>query len=118
VERAGGLRRGDIAFLLTGHAGRQGTPEYGHRASLTAGAMECLVECGVKLVGTDLAGLEGPLTPGHLDCHLVLLGNDIPYIENLANLRALSAPRCFVCALPIPMQGLDAFPLRVIAFEG
>ena len=116
-ERAGGVRQGDIAFLLTGYAGRQGTPEYDHRPSLTAGAMEYLVERGVKLVGTDLSGLEGPLTPGHLECHLVLLGNDIPFIENLTNLAALSTARPFVCALPIPVRGLDAFPLRVIAFE-
>ncbi len=79
--------------------------------------MGALVERGVKLVGTDLAGLEGPLTPGHLDCHLALLERDIPFIENLANLTALSRSRVFVCALPIPVRGLDAFPLRVIAFE-
>lgn len=117
AERAGGVRRGDIAFLLTGYAGRQGTPEYEHRPSLTAGAMGFLVERGMKLVGTDLSGLEGPLTPGHLDCHLALLGRDIPFIENLANLPALSRSRVFVCALPIAVRGLDAFPLRVIAFE-
>ncbi len=117
AERAGGLRAGDIALLLTGYAGRQGTPEFEHRPSLTAEAMGALVERGVKLVGTDLAGLEGPRTPGHLDCHLALLERDIPFIENLANLTALSRSRVFVCALPIPVRGLDAFPLRVIAFE-
>jgi arylformamidase len=117
AERAGGLRRGDIAFLLTGYADRRTTPEYDHRPSLLAEAMTYLVEAGVKLVGTDLSGLEGPLTPGHLDCHLALLGSDIPFIENVANLGALSRPRVFVCALPIPVQGLDAFPLRIVAFE-
>ena len=117
AARAGGLRRGDIVFLLTGYAGRQETPEYEHRPSLLAGAMDYLVERGVKLVGTDLAGLEGPLTPGHLDCHLALLGRDIPFIENVANLGALSRSRVFVCALPIPVRGLDAFPLRIVAFE-
>lgn len=117
AARAGGLRPGDIAFLLTGYAGKQGTPEYEHRPSLLAGAMDYLVEQGVKLVGTDLSGLEGPLTPGHLACHLALLGRDIPFIENVGNLGALSRSRVFVCALPIPVQGLDAFPLRIIAFE-
>lgn len=117
AEAAGGIRRDDIVFLRTGFATRRDAPEYAHRPSLTAGAMAYLVEQGVKLVGTDLSGLEGPLTPGHLDCHLVLLGHDIPFIENLANLDALSRPRVFVCALPIPVAGLDAFPLRVVAFE-
>jgi arylformamidase len=117
IAAAGGIKQGDIALLRTGFAGRQDTPEYAHRPSLTAAAMLALVERGVKLVGTDLAGLEGPLTPGHLDCHLALLGHDIPFIENVANLASLSRPRVFICALPIPVQGLDAFPLRIVAFE-
>ena len=117
AARAGGLREGDIALLLTGYADRQGTPEFERRPSLTAEAMGVLVAGGVKLVGTDLAGLEGPRTPGHLDCHLALLERDIPFIENLTNLAALRRSRPFVCALPIPVRGLDAFPLRVIAFE-
>ncbi len=117
AERAGGGRRGDIALLLTGYAGRQEDPAFPHRPSLTADAMAYLVERGIKLLGTDLSGLEGPKTPQHLECHLMLLGNDIPFIENVANLAALSQPRVFVCALPIPVQGLDAFPLRVVALE-
>ena len=115
--QAGGVRQGDIVVLRTGYAHRRATPEYERRPSLTAGAMTYLVERGVKLVGTDLSGLEGPRTPGHLECHLALLEHDVPFIENLANLDALSRPRVFVCALPIPVRGLDAFPLRVIAFE-
>ena len=117
AARAGGIQKGDIAFLKTGYADRRDTPEYNHRPSLTAPAMEALVEHGVKLVGTDLSGLEGPRTPGHLDCHLVLLGHDIPFIENVGNLADLRQSRVFVCALPIPVRGLDAFPLRVVAFE-
>jgi arylformamidase len=117
AERAGGVRTGDIVLLHTGHADRRASPAYAHRPSLTAAAMGYLVERQVKLVGTDLSGLEGPLTPGHLDCHLMLLENDIPFIENLTNLTSLSRPRVFVCALPIPVRGLDAFPLRVVALE-
>ncbi|MEZ4522058.1 MAG: cyclase family protein [Thermomicrobiales bacterium] len=116
-EQAGGVHQGDIVFLKTGYVDLEGDPVFEHRPSLTAEAMEWLIERGVKLVGTDLSGLEGPLTPGHLDCHLILLGADIPFIENLANLDQISQPRVFVCALPIPVQGLDAFPLRVVAFE-
>ena len=117
AEGAGGVREDDIVFLKTGYVDLQDDPDFAHRPSLTAAAMEWLVERETKLVGTDLSGLEGPLTPGHLDCHLVLLGADIPFIENLANLDQLSQARVFVCALPIPVQGLDAFPLRVVAFE-
>lgn len=117
TETVGGIQEGDIIFLRTGYANLQDTAAFGHRPSLTAESMVYLVERGVKLVGTDLSGLEGPRTPGHLDCHLVLLGADIPFIENLTNLDALTKQRVFVCALPIPVHGLDAFPLRVVAFE-
>ncbi|HLT18701.1 MAG TPA: cyclase family protein [Thermomicrobiales bacterium] len=117
AEAAGGVRQGDIVFLRTGYADRQDEPAFEHRPSLTSAAMEWLVERGVKLVGTDLSGLEGPRTSEHLECHLVLLGNGIPFIENLTNLDQLASPRVFVCALPIPVHGLDAFPLRVVAFE-
>ncbi|CAN5501148.1 cyclase family protein [soil metagenome] len=117
AEAAGGVQDGDIVFLKTGYVDLQNDPAFDHRPSLTAEAMEWLIERGVKLVGTDLSGLEGPLTPGHLDCHLVLLGNDIPFIENLAHLDQLSRSRVFACVLPIPVQGLDAFPLRVVVFE-
>lgn len=115
--QAGGIKGGDIVFFHTGYANLKDTPRYDERPSLTAEAMNWLVERGVKLVGTDLPGLEGPQTPGHLDCHLALLGNDVPFIENLTNLDALSQRRVFVCALPVPIHGLEAFPLRVIAFE-
>jgi len=117
IATAGGMKPGDIALLRTGWADRRDTPEFAHRPSLTSNAMNVLVEGGVKLVGTDLSGLEGPLTPGHLDCHLALLGNDIPFIENVGNLERLEKSRVFVCCLPIPVKGLESFPIRLIAFE-
>lgn len=117
AEAAGGLKRGDIAFFRTGFGTRRSGPEYDRRPSLLREAMTYLVESGVKLVGTDLSGLEGPKTPGHLDCHLALLENDVPFIENVANLEQLSRSRVFVCCLPIPVKGLDSFPLRIVAFE-
>ncbi len=49
--------------------------------------------------------------------HLVLFRADIPLIERLANMDKLSMSRVRVYALPIPVVGLDAFPLRVIAIE-
>jgi kynurenine formamidase len=117
IAAVGGVERGSIVFFRTGFGTSRDAPEYARRPSLTAAAMHVLVEGGVKLVGTDLSGLEGPRTHGHLECHLALLENDIPFIENLANLDALASPHFFVCALPIPVRGLDSFPLRVIAFE-
>ena len=44
-------------------------------------------------------------------------GAGIPLIENLAHLDQLTQKRVRVYALPVPVKGLDAFPLRVIAIE-
>jgi kynurenine formamidase len=49
--------------------------------------------------------------------HLLLFRAGIPLIENLAHLDQLTQSRVQVFALPAPIKGLDAFPLRVIAIE-
>jgi kynurenine formamidase len=38
-------------------------------------------------------------------------------IEQVANLNRLTLPRVTVFALPVPIQGLDSFPIRMIALE-
>ncbi len=117
ADAAGGVQSGDIVFLRTGYADKRDTEAFEHRPSLTRESMEYLVAAGAKLVGTDLSGLEGPRTPGHLDCHLALLGADIPFIENVGYLDRLTRNRVFVCALPVPIMGIDSFPCRIVAFE-
>lgn len=49
--------------------------------------------------------------------HRIQTISHIGTYENVANLDQLRQPRVFVCALPVPVKGLDAFPLRVVAFE-
>jgi len=49
--------------------------------------------------------------------HLLLFRAGIPLVENLAHLDKLTQDRVQVFALPVPVKGLDAFPLRVIAIE-
>jgi kynurenine formamidase len=81
-------------------------------------ALRWLVEAGVKLMGVDSAGVELPHSISHAnENHLVLFRAGVPLIERLANLDKLSKSRVKVYALPIPVVGLDAFPLRVIAIE-
>ena len=104
---AGGLRKGDIVFC------RMGPTPYFSTAPL-----KWLVEQGMKLMGVDSGGVElaDDKTQANVN-HLVLFRAGIPVIENLANLDRVSRPRVKVYALAIPVHGLDAFPLRVIAVE-
>ena len=107
ARAAGGVRKGDIVFC------RMGPTPYFSTAPL-----QWLVGQGMKLMGVDSSGVElaGDKTHANVN-HLVLFRAGIPLIENLANLNRVSRPRVKVYALPVPVRGLDAFPLRVIAVE-
>jgi arylformamidase len=69
-------------------------------------------------MGVNSGGVEIPHSVSHAnENHLALFRAGIPLIERLTNLDKLSKTRVNVFALPIPVVGLDAFPLRVIALE-
>ena len=81
----------------------------------TAG-LQWLVDQGIKLMGVDSGGVELSHDETHANVnHLVLFRAGIPLIENLTNLDQVPRSRAMVYALPVPVSGLDAFPLRVIA---
>jgi kynurenine formamidase len=106
AKAAGGVRKGDIVF------GRMGLT-----SNFSTASLKWLIDQGMKLMGVDSGGVELS-DPTHANVnHLLLFRAGIPVIENLANLDRLSRPRVKVYALPIPVRGLDAFPLRVIAIE-
>ena len=108
ADAAGGVREGDIVLA------QMGTTQY----FATAG-LQWLVEQGIKLMGVDSGGVELAHDETHANVnHLLLFRAGIPLIENLANLERLTRTRVRVYALPVPVKGLDAFPLRVIAIEG
>jgi arylformamidase len=119
AARAGGVGPGDIVFLRfdwdrrTAEAdGQPGYPPYP-----AADALDWLVGQGAKLVGIDTPGLELPGNPALVNHH-TLLDRGIPLIESLAHLDELHESRVYVFALPLPVYGTDAIPLRVLAFEG
>jgi arylformamidase len=104
---AGGIREGDIVFC------RMGKTKYFSTASL-----QWLVEQGMKLMGVDSGGVELSHDETHANVnHLLLFRAGIPVIENLAHMDRLTQSRVKAYALPVPVKGLDAFPLRVIAIE-
>ena len=105
---AGGIQRDDIVF------GRMAGPtQY-----FSTPALQWLVDQGIKLMGVDSMGVELMHDATHANVnHLLLFRANIPLLENLTNLDQLSQARVKVYALPVPVKGLDAFPLRVIAVE-
>jgi kynurenine formamidase len=113
---AGGIRRGDIVFCNLGGARFYGTETYRETPSFSPEAIAWLVGQQMKLLGVDATGVEVPGSEEHINHH-ALFAAGIPLIENLANLDRLTRSRFMVYALPIAVEGLEAFPLRVVAVE-
>ncbi len=116
AEAAGGIRSGDIVFCNLGGARFYGTDAYRETPSFSPDAIAWLVGQRMKLLGVDATGVEVPGSEEHVN-HRALFAAGIPLIENLANLDRLTRKRFTVYALPIAVEGLEAFPLRVVAIE-
>jgi arylformamidase len=114
AQQAGGVRPNDIVFLHFDWMGR--SPAGGYPPYPTPAALTWLVEQDIKLLGIDTPGLELPDNKALINHH-ILFDRGIPLIESLTNLADLRASRIYVFALPLPAYGVDAIPLRVLAFE-
>jgi arylformamidase len=115
ADKAGGIREGDIVLGRFDYSGKPGTSR-----NFEAEAISYLVDAGMKLMGVDLGGIELPRDDPRVESqynHHQLLDNDICLIENVANLDQLTQSRVTVFALPIPIQKMDSFPIRLIALE-
>jgi len=114
-DRAGGIRSGDIVLCRFDY---DGTPATSRR--FDDAPISFLVDSGIKLMGVDLPGIDLPASDPRVQGqynHHQLMDRDICLIELVAHLDTLRKPRVTVFALPIPLQGLDSFPIRVLALE-
>jgi arylformamidase len=114
-ERGGDVREGDIVFVRTDH-GHYRTPRSHDRPYFTRDAIDWLVERGITCLGVDCSGIEERGVPGQPN-HVRLFESGIPLIEHLAGLDRLASDRFFVVAVPWRVEGLEASPVSVIAFE-
>ncbi len=111
------IHKGDMVLFNFDCARHYGTDQAHSRPYLAYEAVEWLVfDRKVNLVGTDASGLEIKGVPGQ-PVHQLLMANQIPIIEFAANLDALDTERFFLLVLSLPIAGLDACPLRLIAIE-
>lgn len=92
------------------------------RCYLAKEGVEYLVQRKIKMVGVDDTVFpENPeFRRKALDkyfTHDLMLSNDIPIIEGLANLAELEKPRFLFFGFPAKMGGLESFPIRAVAIE-
>ena len=114
ADKVGGIKKGDIVLCNLGYADYYNTDKYAECPYFTTEAINYLVQSGMKLMGVDASGVEVPQSEEHVNHH-ALLSNDIPLIENMANLNAVGATRFKLYAFVLPVAGLESFPLRVVA---
>lgn len=114
LKEAGDIQLGDRVITMTGRHTQYRTPQSHDRPYLSEGAVRWLVEDRkISCLGTDSSGYEVRFVDNHPD-HRLLTGAGIPVLECLSNLIELKAERFFLIALPIPVIGLDACPVRAI----
>lgn len=115
----GAILADDIVLFRMGYDvlwGLRGTPN-GTRfledwPGLSPEGASYLVERKVKAVGTDAFSIDPMGIDG--DAHSVLLNNNVPIIECLANLSAIKGP-CLFVALPLKIKYGSGCPVRAIA---
>ena len=69
-----------------------------------------------KVMGTDATGFEVPGTD-YQPNHLAIFTRGIGMIESATNLKAIQGQRALVFILPLPIEGIDACPVRIIAVK-
>ncbi len=112
-----GIKEKDI--VLIGNCPHGGND----RCYLAKEGVEYLLGKKIKMVGVDDTVFpENPEFEGKdlnkYFTHDLMLSNDIPLIEGLANLADLKKQRFLFFGFPAKMGGLEAFPIRAVAMEG
>ena len=121
------LRERDIVLVRTGRDAFVEEPGYmALGPGVTVDATRWLYERGVRVMGIDAWGWDGPL---HLQAQAALESNesgvfwaahqaDLPYsqIERLVNLGELPPTGFQVACFPLRIVGASAAPARVVAF--
>lgn len=117
IQAAGDIQVGDRVLIMTGRHHQYRTPQSHDRPYLTEEAVRWLVEDRkINCLGTDASGYE-VRGVSHFPNHRLITSAGIPVIECLNNLVELRKQRVFLIALPWPVVGLDACPVRAIAIE-
>jgi len=110
------IREKDI--VLIGRSPHQGAD----RCHLAKDGLEYLLEKKIKMVGVDDTVFPEDPQYAMKDlekyfCHDLMLSNEIPIIEGLANLGELKKKRFLFFGFPAKMGGLESFPIRAVAIE-
>jgi kynurenine formamidase len=101
-------------YLGTDKRGPEGVAEL-HFPGLHPEAADWLVKNRkVSAVGIDTASIDYGQSQ-NFESHVILMGQNIPAFENVANLDEVPATGAHVIAMPMKIKGGSGAPLRIIA---
>lgn len=110
------IREGDIIFIRTDMDELFRTEQWMQQPYLTPEAMGWLISWKPSVIGTDAAGFEVPDTD-YQPNHMKMFQNNIAMVESATNLAIIGDERVTVFILPMPIEGIDACPVRIVAFR-
>lgn len=117
LKAAGDIQVGDHVILWEGRDVQYRTNASHQRPYITEEAVTWLLEDRkVRLLGTDSSGFEVRGVSSHPN-HTRFFKHDAAVLECLRNLGDIHSQRFYLIALPLPVRGLDACPVRAIAIE-
>lgn len=101
-------------YLGTDKRGPEGVAEL-HFPGLHPEAADWLVKNRkVSAIGLDTASIDYGQSQ-NFESHVILMGQNIPSFENVANLSRVPATGAYVIALPVKIKGGSGAPLRIVA---
>jgi kynurenine formamidase len=124
----GTIPEGAIVLLRTGRASLypdretyMGTAERGpeavpklHFPGLGKDGAELLVSRAIGAVGIDTPSIDYGQS-ANFETHVTLMTNDIPALENVADMSDLPPTGATIIALPMKIEGGSGGPLRIVA---
>lgn len=117
LKAAGDIQVGEHVILWEGRDGQYRTPASHQRPYITEEAVAWLLEDRkIKLLGTDSSGFEVRGVSHHPN-HTLFFRHDAAVLECLRNLGEIQRQHFYLLALPLPVRGLDACPVRALAIE-
>lgn len=115
----GRVRAGDVLVLDSPfHSEPFVSNPQDQRPHLSRESAEWFLAKGVKAVGFG----DGICIENNVEhcihCHDIMLGNDILFLEVMKNIELLESDIFLMLYLPLPIRGLDASPVNILAIEG
>lgn len=106
-----------LKYFGTDQKGEQAVAEL-HFPGLDPDAAAWLVQNRkIKAIGLDTPSIDYGQSKD-FKSHRILLGENIPVFENVANADRLPATGCYVLALPMKIEGGSGGPLRIVGWLG